>query len=149
VTVKRVLLVHEFEQHRIVRVQLTALVTPVASTPAPAASTAMAPPSGSHSTAVTTWPVVSMTLGIVGLASAGSFAYFGLQGKAARVDAENCTASCRSLIDAGKRDYLAANISLAVAIAAATSAVLVYWLVEAKQTAPATERSSRLRPTAF
>ncbi|MEY4576393.1 MAG: hypothetical protein RL701_1096, partial [Pseudomonadota bacterium] len=40
VTVKRVLLVHEFEQHRIVRVQLTALVTPVASTPAPAASTA-------------------------------------------------------------------------------------------------------------
>jgi hypothetical protein len=131
---QRTVAMRQSEKNRIVRVKLTRLnlhnVSPLTVSPQqPGVIPLMQSASASPSEA--SWPVITAILGGVALGGVGTFAYFGLQGLDKRRDAERCAADCRELITTGKRDYVVADLALGVAIAAAASAVLVYFLVEA------------------
>jgi hypothetical protein len=72
-----------------------------------------------------------------GLGALG-FAYFGLTARSADGGLDACTPNCEtSKVDAIKRDYLLANVSLAVGLMGAGAAT-VLWL-----TAPRTEQPTR------
>jgi hypothetical protein len=158
---QRTLAVRQSEKNRIVRVQLK-VASPsersnrerganaetkggsLSASRAAASGTSVLPRSAlqASSDRVTTdtpgtrsWPVVTTILGGVALVGVGGFAYFGLQGLNKRDQAERCQASCRALIDAGKRDYVIADVSLGVAIASAAAAALVYFVAESRPSA--------------
>lgn len=152
----------EGEKQRLLHVLLSRIAVPEAievapevkpgqTDAAPAPEAALSVETGPARADQQRWPVITTVLGGVALAGVGSFAYFGLHGKGVRDDADaRCpqgpTDNCDSLLQTGKRDYLVANISLGVSVAAAVSAALVYWLVESKPSAQETARSSRRQP---
>jgi hypothetical protein len=113
------LVMRQSEKNRIVRVTLERPGQPLAD--AAAAESALRvreSDSGLHV------PTASIVLGATALVGVAGFAYFGLRGQAKRADADSCTMSCGPLIDSGKRDYIVADISLGVAVAAAGSAIV-------------------------
>jgi hypothetical protein len=65
----------------------------------------------------TRWP--AWVLGGVGVAAAGSFAYFGLSGVSARDDLARCRGSCApSAVDAVRARFIGADVSLGVSVVA-------------------------------
>lgn len=118
------IVMRQSEKNRIVRVQLTKpRVIDLNPTPPPAAE-----PSDSGGFHV---PVSAIVLGTTALVGVAGFTYFGLNGQSKRDAAERCTMDCGPLIDAGKRDYIIADISLGVAVAAAGTALLITLLDQA------------------
>jgi hypothetical protein len=130
----QVVSLRQSEKNRIVRVQLTpvakAEAAPVAAelaphdrTPAPPEALAQAAsahgPSYSHGH--TTALVAIAGTGLVG---AGTFVVFGLLGNDKLQRVEQCEANCSSDSRVGRRDYVIADIGLAVAVA--TVPILVY-----------------------
>jgi hypothetical protein len=130
------------EKNRFVRLQLHRLG------PERAASTltrepaqpASAPPARQRPVAV-----VTLILGGTALASVGAFAYFGLRGRGQEHDIDHCTTNCQALQDSGRRNYLIADISLGVGLAAAVSAALVYVFAESRPVEPLATGSSQLQ----
>lgn len=69
-------------------------------------------------------PPLAYVLGGVGVAALGSFAYFGLRGRST----EDCAPECsRSEVDSMRSQYLAADISLGVAVASLGAATYVFF----------------------
>lgn len=126
-------IMHQAEKNRMVRVQLKRppSAAPRKFTlkfqPEPATVPASAP-AVDHP-----FPVVTTVLAGVALAGVGTFAYLGVRGLNTLHEARRCQANCRRTIDSGTRDYVVADIGLGVAIAAAVSAALVYFLVESNE----------------
>jgi hypothetical protein len=101
-------------------------VVPQRGTSAPAR-----PPLGPRRTA-------ALAAGVVGGLGAVGFAYFGLSARSADVGLDACTPNCEpSKVDAIKRDYVMANVSLGLGFAGALTASLL-WL-----TSPRAERPAR------
>lgn len=137
--------IRQSEKNRIVRVQFAPL-TPEksgqmalpADTQAPEAPKSRGIPTG-------TW-----VLGGVALAGAAAFTTFAVLGHGKYDDAKKCRTDPRcddldSLIDAGKRDYVVADIALGVAVASATAAVIVYF-VDRGSAAPHGSAALQLEP---
>jgi hypothetical protein len=150
VRAQQTIVMRQSEKNRIVRVQLTKVATRVETPTAAisgsdgAATSAESPPKPGHPI-----PVGTFVLGGVALAGAGTFAYFGISGLNKKADVNRCQADCRGLIDAGKRDYIVADIALGVAVLAATSA-LVWYLLPSDRRDSASARSRQLQaPRAF
>lgn len=74
-------------------------------------------------------PVLAYVAGGIGLAGAGGFAFFALTGKSAEKDlASSCNPNCSNeRLRPVKRDYLFADISLAVGIVGVVTAVILAW----------------------
>jgi hypothetical protein len=69
-------------------------------------------------------PPLTYVLGGLGVAALGSFAYFGLRGRAT----EDCAPECRqSEVDRMRSQYLAADISLGIAVASLGAATYVFF----------------------
>jgi hypothetical protein len=117
--------IRQSEKNRIVRVQFEPMPAPApATTPARDAAAQTAKPG--HRIPLGTW-----VLGGVAVASGAAFATFALLGHGKYEDAKDCRANSRcteldSLIDAGKRNYVVADIALGVAIASAGAAIIVF-----------------------
>lgn len=120
--------IRQSEKNRIVRVQFGVLKTEKPGqmalprdTQAPRAPKPRGIPTG-------TW-----VLGGVALAGAAAFTTFALLGHGKYEDAKKCRTEpdcdeLDSLIDAGKRDYVVADVALGVGIASATAALIVYFV---------------------
>jgi hypothetical protein len=111
------IVMRQSEKNRIVRVQL--------SKPQVVDTNANLPPPSAESDSGFHVPVAAIVLGATAVVGVAGFTYFGLSGQGKRADAEQCSASCSALIDAGKRDYIVADISLGVAVVAAGTALLL------------------------
>jgi hypothetical protein len=109
------------EKNRLLRVQLTALPGSL-DLAAATSDTARAPDVRATSFRV---PAGTVVLGATAAVGVAGFVYFGLSGRSKRLEAEHCNASCGSVIDSGKRAYIIADISLGVAVLAASAAILV------------------------
>jgi len=119
------------EKNRIVRVQLTK--PQIVELKPKLQPSAAAADSGFHV------PVASIVLGATAVVGAAGFAYFGLSGQSRRVEAEQCNMSCTELIEAGKRDYIVADISLGVAVVTAGAALVIALLDQGSTPAKAEE----------
>lgn len=86
-------------------------------------------------------PALAWVLGGVGAAALGSFAYFGLRGRASEDCAPDCT---RSEVDRMRSQYLAADISLGVAVASLGAATYVFFSERSRTPAEA-PRAARLQ----
>jgi hypothetical protein len=133
VPARRRLVIRQSEKSRIVRVPLSPLPPPASVQTLDQYLTPAKP--GFR------LPVPAIALGASAVLGVASFAYFGLSGVSKREQAERCEEGCRSLIDAGKRDYLIADISLGVALAAAGSALLWTWLGQEAEAPPSAAKS--------
>jgi hypothetical protein len=69
-------------------------------------------------------PTLAYVLGGVGVAALGSFAYFGLRGRSTEECAPDCS---QSEVDRMRSQYLAADISLGVAVASLGAATYVFF----------------------
>lgn len=128
------------EKNRIVRVQLASLSAAGTEATAPlASSTANTPRERSHPV-----PLATYILGGAALVGIGGFAYFGLNGRAKYRDAQRCMRDCDEIISAGKRDYIIADIALAIAIASAPAAIIVYFVAQPDDPEPSSDTASRL-----
>ena len=79
-----------------------------------------------------------LAAGLVGGLGAVGFAYFGLSARSADVGLDACSPNCEpAKVDAIKRDYVLANVSLGVGLAGALTASLL-WV-----TSPGAERPAR------
>jgi hypothetical protein len=157
-SVEETVSMRQSEKNRIVRVQLPRISpegssTPAASNqPAPAAQTPREPargaadlrPGAEPQQAGSGVPLATYILGGTTLLGVATFAYFGLAGQHALRVAERCQADCGATIREGKRDYVIADIGLAVAIASAPAAILVYVLTDSKPAAA--DGQSTLQP---
>jgi len=111
------LTVHQAEKNRIVRVQLARAPAPAPVDDGPGV------------------PVLSYVLGGAAVVGIGTFAYFGLTGAAEHRDAQD---SCAPVCSAARvkdieRSYLIADVGLAVGLASAAAAVLVYFTGQAEE----------------
>lgn len=107
-------------------------------------STAPRAPAPKRETSAPIGPLVGrrrtavVAAGVVGGLGAVGFAYFGLSARSADVGLDACTPNCEpSKVDAIRRDYLLANVSLGLGLAGAFTAS-VLWL-----TSPAADRPAR------
>ena len=86
-------------------------------------------------------PPLAYVLGGVGVAALGSFAYFGLRGRST----EDCAPECsRSEVDRMRSQYLAADISLGVAVVSLGAATYVFFSQRGASRAEA-PRTARLQ----
>lgn len=95
-------------------------------------------------------PALAFVAGGLALAGAGSFAFFALSGKGEEKDlASSCQPNCKDdQLSPVKRDYLIADISLAVGIVAAAAAVILAWpaLSDSSETAARVARRASPAP---
>jgi hypothetical protein len=140
---RQTIAMRQSEKNRIVRLQLHRLDAPL--DPKRAANTLTLEPASPTPTRERPLPLATLILGGTALASAGAFAYFGLRGKGQARDLDRCTTNCQGFVDAGRRNFMIANVALGVAIAAAASAALVYVFAESRPVEPSAARSSLLQ----
>jgi hypothetical protein len=110
------LVVHEGERDRLVEVAMGRQPPTVQASPGPA-STASSP----------RFPLVAAGFGVAGVIALGSFAYFGLAGKASERDlSSRCEPRCDSRdVDAIHTKYLVADVSLAVSVVALAAGAII------------------------
>lgn len=113
----------------------------------------IAPPPGEGAAAPRepkTIPTLAYVAGGVGVLGIGSFAFFALTGKSAEKDlASSCGPSCKDDdLSSVKRDYLIADISLVIGVAALAAAVVLAWpaLTDSSKTTASISRKSAPAP---
>jgi hypothetical protein len=119
------------EKDRIVRVVMPHVAPEVAAVTADSGTPELPPSAATDAAPVRThkdYSTAMYLLGGTGLLGVGTFAFFGLNGNAKLHEVERCVGDCSSASRAGKRDYLIADIGLAVAVA--TIPILVYLAID-------------------
>ena len=93
-------------------------------------------------------PVLAFVAGGVALAAVGSFTFFALSGKGEEKDlASSCGPNCKTeQLSPVKRDYLIADVSLAIGILAAATALVLAWPALSGSAQTAASNASRSAP---
>jgi hypothetical protein len=123
------------EKNRIVRVHMAPLPAAAESAEQASAPTAASAEAVEYARPV---PVATWVMAGTTVVGAGMFALFGLNGLAKEHKVERLTMndSCGELCSAGRRDYVLADIGLALAVSSAVGALTCYWLRPEERTEP-------------
>jgi hypothetical protein len=87
-------------------------------------------------------PVAAWVAAGIGVVAAGSFTYFGLKGRSTEHQLDQCAPRCNAAdVSAMRREYLAADISLGILVAAA--AVATYFFLSQPTGASVSAQAAR------